>query len=174
MLNIGIIGAGRIGKVHLESISYHVKNAAVKAVADPFMNDETRAFIESFGVTDIYTDYKKILEDKEIDAVLVCSSTDTHAAISIEAIKAGKHVFCEKPVDHSVEKIKAVADTLAANPGVKAVVGSGSSSILHRKTFNFAAENISKAYNVPILAKLDGVGTDEDIVRIKAELEKLS
>ena len=39
MLNIGIIGAGRIGKVHLESISYHVKNAQVVAVADPFMND---------------------------------------------------------------------------------------------------------------------------------------
>ena len=69
---------------------------------------------------------------------------------------------------------KAVEAFLAANPGVKAVVGSGSSSILHKMTFNFAAENISKAYNVPILAKLDGVGTDEDIARIKAELEKLS
>ena len=51
MLKIGIIGAGRIGKVHLESISYHVKNATVVAVADPFMNDETKAFIEGFGVT---------------------------------------------------------------------------------------------------------------------------
>lgn len=69
---------------------------------------------------------------------------------------------------------KAAEAFLAANPGVKAVVGSGSSSILHRKTFNFAAENISKAYNVPILAKLDGAGTDEDIARIKTELEKLS
>lgn len=67
MLTIGIIGAGRIGKVHLESISYHVKNATVKAIADPFMNDETKAFCEGFGVKDIYTDYKKILEDKEIE-----------------------------------------------------------------------------------------------------------
>ena len=58
MLKIGIIGAGRIGKVHLESISYHVKNATVKAMADPFMNDETRAFIEGFGVEKIYPDYK--------------------------------------------------------------------------------------------------------------------
>ena len=54
MLTIGIIGAGRIGKVHLESISYHVKNATVKAIADPFMNDETKAFCEGFGVKDIY------------------------------------------------------------------------------------------------------------------------
>ena len=44
MLKIGIIGAGRIGKVHLESISYHVKGAEVVAIADPFMNDETKAF----------------------------------------------------------------------------------------------------------------------------------
>ena len=140
MLNIGIIGAGRIGKVHLESISYHVKNATVKAVADPFMNDETRAFIESFGVHNVYNDYHRILEDKSIDAVLVCSSTDTHAAISIEAIKAGKHVFCEKPVDHSVAKIQAVADTLAANPGIKFQVGFN-----RRFDHNFAA--IRAAYD---------------------------
>lgn len=113
MIQVGIIGAGRIGKVHLQSISYQVKNATVKAVADPFMNDETRAFLESFGVKDIYTDYKKILADPEIDAVLICSSTDTHAAISVEAIEAGKHVFCEKPVDHSIEKINAVKKALA-------------------------------------------------------------
>ena len=65
MLNIGIIGAGRIGKVHLESISYHVKNAVVTAIADPFMNDETKAFCEGFGVEKIYTDYKKIIEDEK-------------------------------------------------------------------------------------------------------------
>ena len=70
MLNIGIIGAGRIGKVHLESISYHVKNAVVTAIADPFMNDETKAFCEGFGVEKIYTDYKKIIEDDSIDAAI--------------------------------------------------------------------------------------------------------
>ena len=68
---------------------------------------------------------------------------------------------------------KPVEAFLAANPGVRAVVGSGSTAKSHIETFNFAAENISKAYNVPILAKLDGVGTDEDMVRIKTELEKL-
>lgn len=112
MVKIGIIGAGRIGKVHLQSISYQVKNAVVKAVADPFLTEETRSFIEGFGVTEIYDDYKKILADPEIDAVLVCSSTDTHASISVEAIEAGKHVFCEKPVDHSVAKIEQVKKAL--------------------------------------------------------------
>lgn len=112
MLNIGIIGAGRIGKVHLQSISYHVKNAKVKSVADPYMDDDTRAFLSDFGITEIYDDYKKILEDDGIDAVMICSSTDTHSSISVEAINAGKHVFCEKPVDHSIEKIQKVEEAL--------------------------------------------------------------
>ena len=68
---------------------------------------------------------------------------------------------------------KPVEAFLAANPGVKAVVGSGSTAKSHIETFNFAAENISKAFNVPIIAKLDGVGTDEDLAHIKTELEKL-
>ena len=140
MLNIGIIGAGRIGKVHLESISYHVKNATVTAMADPFMNEETEKLIRSYGVSKVTKDYKDILNDKDIDAVLVCSSTDTHAAISIEAINAGKHVFCEKPVDHSIEKIQAVADALKEHPDIKFQVGFN-----RRFDHNFAA--IRKAYD---------------------------
>ncbi len=140
MLKIGIIGAGRIGKVHLESISYHVKNATVTAMADPFMNEETEKLIRSYGVSKVTKDYKDILNDKDIDAVLVCSSTDTHAAISIEAINAGKHVFCEKPVDHSIEKIQAVADALKEHPNIKFQVGFN-----RRFDHNFAA--IRKAYD---------------------------
>ncbi len=140
MLKIGIIGAGRIGKVHLESISYHVKNATVTAIADPFMNEETEKLIRSYGVSKVTKDYKDILNDKDIDAVLVCSSTDTHAAISIEAINAGKHVFCEKPVDHSIEKIQAVADALKEHPDIKFQVGFN-----RRFDHNFAA--IRKAYD---------------------------
>ena len=140
MLKIGIIGAGRIGKVHLESISYHVKNATVTAKADPFMNEETEKLIRSYGVSKVTKDYKDILNDKDIDAVLVCSSTDTHAAISIEAINAGKHVFCEKPVDHSIEKIQAVADALKEHPDIKFQVGFN-----RRFDHNFAA--IRKAYD---------------------------
>ena len=140
MLKIGIIGAGRIGKVHLESISYHVKNATVTAMADPFMNEETEKLIRSYGVSKVTKDYKDILNDKDIDSVLVCSSTDTHAAISIEAINAGKHVFCEKPVDHSIEKIQAVADALKEHPDIKFQVGFN-----RRFDHNFAA--IRKAYD---------------------------
>ncbi|AOR23311.1 inositol 2-dehydrogenase [Clostridium taeniosporum] len=112
MLKVGIIGAGRIGKVHGESISKYVKNAEVKAIADVFLNDDTKKWAKEMGIANVYNDYKKILDDSEIDAVLICSSTDTHSSISIEAIRAGKHVFCEKPIDHDLSRIKEVIDEL--------------------------------------------------------------
>ena len=76
-----------------------VKDASDQTVADPFLNDETAAWAKSMGVEHTTKDYKEIINDPEINAVLICSSTDTHSPISLEAIKAGKHVFCEKPID---------------------------------------------------------------------------
>ena len=112
MVKVGIIGAGRIGKVHVESICTQVANAEVKILADPFMSEETEKWAKNMGVRAVTKDYKEVLADPEIDAVLICSSTDTHSPISVEAIKAGKHVFCEKPIDHDVAKIKEVMDAL--------------------------------------------------------------
>lgn len=112
MVKVGIIGAGRIGKVHAESICTRVKNAKLKTIADPFMNDETEVWARGLGVEQVTKDYKEILQDEEIEAVIICSSTDTHSAISVEAIEAGKHVFCEKPIDHDIEKIKLVMEAL--------------------------------------------------------------
>lgn len=122
MINVGIIGAGRIGKVHCESIMRYVKSATVKAIADPFLTDETKDWAKGLGVNEFYTDYHKILEDKDIQAVLICSSTDTHSTISLEAIDAGKHIFCEKPIDHDVNKILEVKKALE-NSNVKYQVG---------------------------------------------------
>ena len=122
MVKLGIIGAGRIGKVHMESICTQVPNAKVKTVADPFMDAEKEAWAKKKGVEQVTKDYHEILDDPEIDAVLICSSTDTHASISMEAIEAGKHVFCEKPVDHSIEKIRQVQEALKKH-SVKYQVG---------------------------------------------------
>ena len=151
MIKIGIIGAGRIGKVHSESISKYVSNAVVKAIADPFMNADTEKWAQGLGIEDIYTDYKKILEDKEIDAVLVCSSTDTHSPISIEAAKAGKHVFCEKPVDHDLSKIYEVLKTVKET-GVKFQVG-----------FNRRFDHNFKAVKKAVV---DGAIGDVNIIKI--------
>ena len=116
MLKIGIIGAGRIGQVHAESITKYVKEAEVKSIADVYLSDSVKEWAKNMGINEVYDDYKKILEDKEIDAVLICSSTDTHSPISIEAINAGKHVFCEKPIDHDINRIK---DVIKALEGTK-------------------------------------------------------
>ena len=133
MIKIGIIGLGRIGKVHIKSISTKINTAKVIAAADPFLNDEMRSFAKEFVIENLSLNYKDILNNPEIDAVMVCSSTDTHANISAEAIRAGKHVFCEKPVDHSLEKIRLVEDALKENP-VKFQVGFN-----RRYDHNFAA-----------------------------------
>lgn len=133
MINIGIIGAGRIGKVHCESIMNYVKSATVKAVADPFLNDETIEWAKGLGISEFTKDYHDILNDKDIDAVLICSSTDTHSVISLEAIAAGKHIFCEKPVDHDVSKILKVKKALESS-NIKYQVGFN-----RRFDHNFAA-----------------------------------
>lgn len=120
-LNIGIIGAGRIGKVHMQSITYNVPGARVLGITDVF-KDGLQELADKYGIEKVYADYKEMLADKDIDAVLVCSSTDTHADISIEAAEAGKHVFCEKPVDLTPEKVKAVIAAVE-KAGVKLQVG---------------------------------------------------
>ncbi|MDR1531725.1 MAG: inositol 2-dehydrogenase [Clostridiales bacterium] len=122
MLKIGIIGCGRIGRVHCKSIAHLVPEAEVAAVADPLMNDEIKAFARQFGIKRFYEDYHEILEDKGIDAVLICSPTDTHSEISIESACAGKHIFCEKPIDRDIGRIRKVIDAVRM-AGVKFQVG---------------------------------------------------
>lgn len=116
MINVGIIGAGRIGQVHARSILTGVPDTRILAVADPYMTNAAAAWAKSAGIEGIYKDYKKILEDSRIEAVLICSSTDTHAQLSLEAIAAGKHVFCEKPIDQKLERIGEVKAALADSP----------------------------------------------------------
>ncbi|MCT4618236.1 MAG: inositol 2-dehydrogenase [Marinisporobacter sp.] len=120
-MKVGIIGAGRIGKVHSQSIMNHIPEVEIKAISDVYVQ-AAKEWAEKMGIPTATDDYKEILNDPEIDAVLICSSTDTHAQISIEAAQAGKHIFCEKPVDLSVEKVEAVLEEVK-KAGVKFQVG---------------------------------------------------
>ena len=94
-MKIGIIGAGRIGKVHMKNIALFVPELTIKRVADPFLNEETIAYAKQYGITDCTLDSGDILGDCEIEAVVICSSTDTHSQYIMEAAKAQKHIFCE-------------------------------------------------------------------------------
>jgi len=106
-LNIGVIGLGRIGKVHLESLVYRLpRQAKVVAVSD--IHKKNYQFARDLGVEELYTDYKKIIQHKEIEAVLICSPTATHFQYIKEAALAGKAIFCEKPLELSLEKLKEI------------------------------------------------------------------
>jgi myo-inositol 2-dehydrogenase/D-chiro-inositol 1-dehydrogenase len=115
MINVGIIGAGRIGQVHARSILSGVPDAKILAIADPYLSDQAAKWAKNAGIEGIYKDHRRILEDPRIEAVLICSSTDTHAPLSLEAIAAGKHIFCEKPIDQTLERIDEVAAALQAS-----------------------------------------------------------
>jgi len=110
-IKMGLIGAGRIGRFHAETIKANVSFAEITAVADIFA-DNIKDWAANIGIKNVYKDAKQILEDKEIDAVLICSSTDTHSKFIIEAAKAGKHIFCEKPIDFDLNRIHEALDTV--------------------------------------------------------------
>ena len=152
MVHVGIIGAGRIGKVHVQSICTKVQGAEVSMLADPFMTEETAAWAKAMGVKNVTKDYHDILASPEIDAVLICSSTNTHAPISMEAIEAGKHVFCEKPVDLEPANIRKVMDALEKHPELKYQVG-------FNRRFDHNFEAVRKAVT-------DGRVGDVQIIRV--------
>lgn len=103
-VNIGLIGAGRMGRLHGENLAHAVQGANLYAVADPFLNEATIKWATSMGVDEdkCYKDPQDILKDPDVDAVFICSSTDTHATLIKESAKAGKDIFCEKPIHHDL------------------------------------------------------------------------
>ncbi len=121
-LRIGLIGTGRIGKLHGNNIHTYIPDAKLEAVADIMMNDSIREWAQSLGVEKIHSDPDRIFDDPDIDAVFICSSTDTHADFIIKAAKAGKQIFCEKPIHTDPARIKE-ALTAVKEANVKFQVG---------------------------------------------------
>ncbi|MDD7306027.1 MAG: inositol 2-dehydrogenase [Peptoniphilaceae bacterium] len=118
-LNVGIFGAGRIGQIHANNLSRNpIIN--IKRIVDP-MADKLGEFEKQIGIK-IETDPQVIFDDEEIEAVLICTPTDTHVDYIIKSAKAGKHIFCEKPVslsdEESMRAYKAVKEA-----GVKFQIG---------------------------------------------------
>lgn len=104
VLKLGLIGAGRIGRLHAEHLQRRIKGAEVAMVTDAVAAAAT-ACAKDFGIADCGTDFRAILGRKDIAGVVVCSPTDTHTQIIEEASAAGKHVFCEKPIDADLARI---------------------------------------------------------------------
>ncbi|MEJ2208061.1 MAG: inositol 2-dehydrogenase [Anaerolineae bacterium] len=120
-INVGLIGAGRIGRVHAEDLAYRIPEAELVAVSDVFVEAAERLAGE-LGVAAAYRDHGPILANEAIDAVLICSSTDTHARLIEEAAQAGKQIFCEKPIALDLAAIDRALEVVEA-AGVKLMIG---------------------------------------------------
>src|SRR5262245_17069794 len=121
ILNVGLIGAGRIGKLHAENITTRIRSARLAVVADVNLQ-VGREVAERFNIRTATADYHDLLADSSIDAVAICSATNTHAQIIQEAAAAGKHIFCEKPIDLDLKRIQQALDAVERS-GVKLQVG---------------------------------------------------
>ena len=120
-VNVGVIGAGRIGRLHAQNLTSRIPNAHVLSIAD--INREAAELVAKENrIPNVFEDYKCILNDMRIDAVAICSSTNTHAQMISESALAGKHIFCEKPIDLDLQRLDA-ALAKVESAGVKLQVG---------------------------------------------------
>lgn len=111
-INFAVAGLGRIGKIHLENL-LRMEGVDVVATMDPL--EECQQYAKDKGIANTAGTFEEMLGIAEIDAVLICSPTDTHADFVELSAKAGKHIFCEKPLDLALDRVlevlKVVKDT---------------------------------------------------------------
>jgi len=120
-LRFGVLGVGRIGKIHLENLAQRIPATAVSAVADA-SPEALEAAAAKFSVPLAFADYRRVLELAEVDAVAICTPTNTHYQMILDAAAAGKHIFCEKPVELSLARIAEI-NARVAQCGVQLMVG---------------------------------------------------
>ncbi len=111
-IRIGVIGCGGQGTGHVGSLVKRSteENISLVAVSDVYQRRVTRA--QGICKGEGYLDYRKLLERKDIDAVLIATPDHWHSKISIDAMESGKHVYCEKPMTHTVEQALQVRDAV--------------------------------------------------------------
>jgi myo-inositol 2-dehydrogenase / D-chiro-inositol 1-dehydrogenase len=120
-LQIAVIGCGRIGRIHASNLARRIPNACLAAVAD--LNPAAAKDVAAqFNVPRVATDARSLLADPLIDAVAICSATDTHAELIEQTAAAGKHIFCEKPIDLNLARIRRALEVVA-KAGVKFQLG---------------------------------------------------
>ncbi|MDI3531080.1 MAG: myo-inositol 2-dehydrogenase / D-chiro-inositol 1-dehydrogenase, partial [Candidatus Atribacteria bacterium] len=122
MIKLGLVGAGRIGRLHAENVVYVMRGVEMVAIADAFLNEEMEKWAHSLGVAKITREVRDVFSDPEIDAVLICSPSNTHEDYIMEAARNGKHIFCEKPIGSNLSKIEKALQVVEDNK-VKLQIG---------------------------------------------------
>ena len=118
MKHVAVFGAGRIGRIHASNLAA-LPGVQLQAICDPSA-EAASDLAHSLGAK--VSTIEAVLADKQIDAVAICSPTVTHSDLITRAAAAGKHIFCEKPVDLSVPRAQACAEAVKA-AGVACMIG---------------------------------------------------
>lgn len=120
-VRIGIIGAGRIGKIHADNV-LRLPNSEVIAISDPFADGNLREWAAVRGIGIVTKNSDDVMNNPAISAVFICSPTDSHVPLIKKAAAAGKHIFCEKPISMNIAQTKEALEAVDA-AGVKLQVG---------------------------------------------------
>ena len=119
-IKIAVAGLGRIGKIHLNNLCRNFSEIEVVAVMD--LMDNSKETADEYNIPLFLKDFDSLISIPDLNAVVICSPTDTHADYVVKAARAGKHIFCEKPLDLSLEKVKEVL-TIVEESKVKLMLG---------------------------------------------------
>jgi len=120
-VNIAVIGTGRIGSMHTRNLVRSIHEANLVAICDIRL-EVAQTVADELGIERVVRDYHELLEDKSIEAFLIATNTDTHAFIVKDVAKAGKHIFCEKPLALDLADVDDVLQTIKQT-GVKLQIG---------------------------------------------------
>jgi myo-inositol 2-dehydrogenase/D-chiro-inositol 1-dehydrogenase len=121
-VRIGIVGVGRMGRRHAENLATRVPGASLVAACSP-IGEELEWARKTLAVQSAYKDYADLLADKNVDAVFIVTPNTLHPQQIIEALRAGKHVFCEKPLSMVLEECLAVEAEAPNQPHLKVMIG---------------------------------------------------
>jgi len=121
-LRIGVAGLGRLGKRHAQNLAYRVPGAELVAVCSP-VGDERAWARETLPAPRLYDDYAKLLADSQVDVVWLVTPSSLHAQQIVDALRAGKHVFCEKPLSLDPAECERVLAEAARFPHLQATIG---------------------------------------------------
>jgi myo-inositol 2-dehydrogenase/D-chiro-inositol 1-dehydrogenase len=123
-LRVGIAGLGRLGRRHADNLARRIPRAELIAACSP-VQDELAWAGKELGVTALYADFREFLADAQVDAVFLVTPTSLHAEQIVQALQAGKHVFCEKPLSLELGDCLRVEELAAKHPRLKVMIGYG-------------------------------------------------
>lgn len=118
----GLIGAGRMGKIHIKNIVHQIPEVKLKIVADIKTDSQLKDWIKDMGIPNFTQDAEDIFKDPEINIVIIASSTPSHTEYIQKAARAKKDVFCEKPIDTEIPRIKQTLD-IVKEEEIKLMIG---------------------------------------------------